>query len=45
MFKIPGEPKIKLPINIITELTLEDLRVTGIENVLRNLWIQIKQKN
>lgn len=44
MFKIPGEPKIKLPINIITELTLEDLRVTGIENVLRNLWIQIKQK-
>lgn len=44
MLEIPQDkPKIELP-NILTELSLEDLRITGVESIIRNLWIQVKQK-
>jgi len=39
----PDEPEMKLP-NLFTELSSEELRVTGIEDIIKNLWVQIKRK-
>lgn len=43
MFLIPNKPEIELP-KKFTEINLEELRVTGVEEIIRNLWIQIKTK-
>jgi hypothetical protein len=40
---IPNKPEVELP-KKFTEINLESLRVTGVEDIVANLWLQIKMK-